>query len=397
MSEFTTHQTKRIEKLIHISELILTHGNVHSFIKENETFIENAIPSDFILLFDELIKMGYTIDELKPLTNKLLNLFYKSINAHKRLKPASDSFLGILEKNNEQMNRILMEIRPVLKDFVNGENFSKNHSKLKNLFAELELFDAQYTIKENILFPVLEKQWSHYRCLQIMWSFHDDIRKNIKKALIELDQSEIDMKKFNRYMGDIFFNMQAIKFRDERILFPEILLTISDKQLGSMKAEALDMAFPYTQPTPDIIEDEPENEFDTNEVILGTGNLNPEQVRLIFNHLPVDITFVDENDVVRYFSTPKKRIFPRTKAIIGREVNNCHPPESVHIVEQIVASFKSGEKDEAKFWIQMRGEFLLIQYFAVRDEQGNYKGVIEVSQEVSDIKLLEGEKRLLDW
>ena len=117
----------------------------------------------------------------------------------------------------------------------------------------------------------------------------------------------------------------------------------------------------------------------------------------MFNHLPVDITFVDENNKVKYFSTPPKRIFPRTTSIIGRDVNNCHPPESVHVVEQIVEAFRDGTKDKASFWIKMMGDYILIQYFAIRDEEGNYRGVVEVSQEISEIKSLEGEQRLLDW
>ena len=130
---------------------------------------------------------------------------------------------------------------------------------------------------------------------------------------------------------------------------------------------------------------------------LGTGYLTIEQIKLIFNHLPVDVTYVDENNKVKYFSTPKKRIFPRTTAIIDREVDNCHPPESVHVVRKIIESFRNGEKDQADFWIKMKGEYILIQYFAVRDELKNYKGVIEVSQEISGIKAIDGEKRLLDW
>jgi hypothetical protein len=396
MSEFTNNKAKRIEKLLKISQLIIFKGDTHTFIKNNEEFIDQVIPSDFIVLFDETIKLGYPIEELKALTNKLLNVFHKTISSYNNPPAPAHSFIGILEENNRQMEQILKNIRPVLKAFVKGEETEINKEKLKVLLAELELFDAQYTIKENILFPVLEKQWPNYRCLQIMWSFHDDIRKNIKNAILLLNNNHLDMKKFNRYIGDIFFNMLAIKFREEYILFPEIMMTITEKQLNSMKAEALEMAFPYTQPLPDEMLAEEENLL-SSDVDLGTGNLNAAQIKLIFNHLPVDITYVDENDIVRYFSTPKKRIFPRTKAIIGREVSNCHPPESVHIVEKIVDSFKSGEKDEAKFWIQMRGEFILIQYFAVRNEQGEYKGVIEVSQEVSDIRALEGEKRLLDW
>jgi len=112
--------------------------------------------------------------------------------------------------------------------------------------------------------------------------------------------------------------------------------------------------------------------------------------------LPVDITMIDENDRVCFFSNPKERFFPRSKAIIGRTVQNCHPPESVHVVDDLVKAFKSGEKDSESFWIQMKGRFVLIQYFALRDEDNAYKGCIEVSQDVTDIRKLNGEKRLMD-
>ena len=133
------------------------------------------------------------------------------------------------------------------------------------------------------------------------------------------------------------------------------------------------------------------------EVDLKTGYLSAEQIMLVFNHLPVDITYVDENNKVKFYSTPEKRIFRRTNSIIGRDVKNCHPHESVHVVEQIVEAFRKGEKDKASFWIQLKGEFILIQYFAVRDELGNYKGVVEVSQEITEIRNIQGERRLLDW
>ena len=117
----------------------------------------------------------------------------------------------------------------------------------------------------------------------------------------------------------------------------------------------------------------------------------------MLNELPVDITFVDEHDEVRYFSGARHRIFPRSKAIIGRKVQNCHPPESVHIVNEIVEAFRNGTKSHADFWIKMKGRFIHIRYFALRDEQGCYKGTIEVSQDATEIRALEGEQRLLDW
>ena len=129
---------------------------------------------------------------------------------------------------------------------------------------------------------------------------------------------------------------------------------------------------------------------------LNTGELSPEQIDLILTHMPVDVSFVDENDVVRYYSG-NERHFPRTPAVIGRKVHNCHPPKSVDIVERIVTSFKEGEKDTAEFWIQHHGKFLHIRYFAVRDKGGKYRGCLEVGQDLTEIKKLEGEQRLLDW
>jgi len=129
---------------------------------------------------------------------------------------------------------------------------------------------------------------------------------------------------------------------------------------------------------------------------LSRGSLTAEQIDLMLKALPFDITFVDENDRVRYYSDTAERIFPRSPEIIGRAVQNCHPPKSVHVVNAIVQAFKDKKRDSADFWIQRGGAFVLIRYFPVYDASGAYRGIIEVSQEVSKIKSLEGERRLLD-
>lgn len=396
MSEFTNTKETRMKKLLEVSKMILETGSAHSFIIKNKDFIPTVIPTDFITLFDNIIKEGYKMEDIKTLTNKVLNIFHIPIRDYARVEPEPDSFLGVLEQNNLEMELQLNKIRLVFKKLVKDPNNREIKKELSKLFMNLELFSKHYIIKENVLFPVIEETWTDYRCLQIMWSFHDDIRKNIKSVISQLDDSNINLKTFNKDIGDIFFNMHAIRFREERILFPYILSTISKKQLEMMNQEGYKLGFPYVQPKLTQQKNE-KAELENGSINLGTGKLSIEQVKLIFNHLPVDITFVDENNKVCYFSTPPKRIFPRTTAIIGREVNNCHPPESVHVVEQIVESFRKGEKSQADFWIKMRGEFILIQYFAVRDENEQYKGVIEVSQEVSGIRALDGEKRLLDW
>lgn len=403
MSEFTNNKDKRMKKLLEVAHLTLKTGNARSFILENEDFIPQVTPTDFITLFDELVNEGYSMEDLKTCSNKVLNILYTPIAEYKGLQPEPNSFLDILDQNNKRMEQQLDSIGHAFKAFLKLPDDNMIKLELTKHFEEIEKFINYYVIKENILFPVIEKTWSDYRCIQIMWSFHDDIRQNIKIILHSLRNRITDMGDFKRAVGDIFFDMMTIKFRDEKILTPYLLETIDEQQLDNMNKEGLELGFPYIQPKD--IQTASYLQKSTNETLsnksdamnLGTGQLNVEEIRLIFNHLPVDITYVDENDKVKYFSTPKKRIFPRTTSIIGREVKNCHPQESVHVVEKIVESFKNGEQSQASFWIKMRGEYILIQYFAVRDENNNYRGVIEVTQEITDIKNIEGEKRLLDW
>jgi hypothetical protein len=130
---------------------------------------------------------------------------------------------------------------------------------------------------------------------------------------------------------------------------------------------------------------------------LATGGLTLEQLNLVLTHLPVDLTFVDRDDRVAYYSEGPERIFPRSPAIIGREVRNCHPPKSLHLVNKILDAFKSGDRDSAEFWITIGGKFIHIRYFAVRDAEGRYAGTLEVSQDITNLRRLEGQNRLLDW
>ena len=128
-----------------------------------------------------------------------------------------------------------------------------------------------------------------------------------------------------------------------------------------------------------------------------TGTLTKTQLNGIFTTLPVDVTFIDADDTVRYFNMPKKRIFVRPKTVLGKKVHNCHPQKSLHIVNKIVESFKNGEKNVAEFWITLNSRLVHIRFFAVRDANGKYLGTIEVVQDITEIKKLQGERRLLDW
>ncbi|MPN07127.1 hypothetical protein SDC9_154393 [bioreactor metagenome] len=182
-------------------------------------------------------------------------------------------------------------------------------------------------------------------------------------------------------------------------MIPSACEVLSERDWYEMHKQSLEYKFPFMNKAKNM---EYEDNSMSEELTCGkfqtqTGELTFDEIELIFNNLPVDMTFVDENNKVRYFTRPKDRIFPRSPAVIGRSVNNCHPPESVHVVEEIVESFRAGKEDTAKFWINARGKIVLIQYFALRNSEGTYKGVLEVSQDITEIKSLEGERRLLKW
>lgn len=227
---------------------------------------------------------------------------------------------------------------------------------------------------------------------------------------------KIENQKWSDLSKDLRDLSSAIKklvFLEEKILFPT-----SDKKLNQLEWAEIKLGeseIGYAWITPGTVWDahlvkatqsahgrnnpeEPDmTTHDQSRINLSQGALTAEQIDLMLKALPIEITFVDENDKVCYYSDSKERIFPRSPAIIGRDVQNCHPPKSVHIVNDIITNFKEKKKDVAEFWLQLNGKFIHIRYFPVYNEVGDYKGVVEVSQEITDIKKLEGERRLLDW
>jgi PAS domain S-box-containing protein len=397
MSEFTNHKVKRVAKLVELFQLVIQEKMTSELVDHYQQVIDRTEPGDVIAVVDQLVQLPVPMPELKKGINKALNLLNKRLQEYPYQPPIPGNFLHVLLQNNEQIDLRLKTIRPLLSGINQDKENQEIRMELIEKLNDLTRIDLHYQIKENVLFPLIEKHLPDYRCLQVMWSFHDDIRRNMKEAVQMLDNTDLDLKKFNRLAGDIFFNIYAIKFREERILFPIISDLIPENELNNLLAESLEIGFPFVQPEVSEQENQLTSTEISGDIDLKTGYMSADQIRLIFNHLPVDITFVDENNKVKFFSTPEKRIFRRTNSIIGRDVKNCHPHESVHVVEQIVEAFRKGEKDKASFWIQMKGEMILIQYFAVRDEDGKYRGVVEVSQEITEIQNIQGEKRLLDW
>jgi DUF438 domain-containing protein len=396
MSEFTNSAEQRAEELANYMLGLLQGENGVQLIEKHALKTSKFIPHDIVSAFDILMDKQIAIDDLKNVSNKLFNILYKTILDYPALKPAEGSILDVYTNDNAIALSKLKDMREHIKA-INKELEVSQIKALINKLKAFQQFFLHYTVIENVVFPVLEAKWKHHQCVKLMWSFHDDIKRNVKRLVELLSVSEIDLQEFNAVCGLVFFNVNTIILREEKIIFPMLLEKLTEEDFAKMMRQTIEIGLPFAaikkndKNTGELI-------FSNNEKIhLPTGELTAEQFNLIFNHLPVDITFVDENDTVRFYSNPPHRIFPRTPAIIGRKVQFCHPPESVHVVERIVESFRNGEKDVASFWFHMGPKFIFIQYFAVRNANKEYRGTLEVSQEISEIQTLQGDRKLLDW
>jgi len=393
MSQIT--QNERVSNLTNYAIGLIEGVNGTELLKKYHILETDFIPKDILPVFDNLFKKYSDIEEIKTASNKIFNILYKTLQKHPSYDYPKNSILSLLTQDNIGVAKHLSIIKEDIK-LLNKKADEEIINKLKESFTELSKFTQHYTVKENIIFPEIEKKWDDYDCIKVMWSFHDDIRRNIKKLTEILTVNDFDLQIFNQLSSKIYFNINTIIFREQFVLFSVIYETFDSKILEEMYHQLHEFNLAYAE-TENIKRNL--NEVSTHDDILklSTGEVSIAQLELILNHLTVDFTFIDENDKVRYFSDPKHRIFPRTTAIIGRSVQNCHPHESVETVNKIIHSFKTAEKDSASFWINMGEKLILIQYFAVRDKDKNYKGILEVSQEISEIQKLKGERRLLNW
>lgn len=315
--------------------------------------------------------------------------------------------------------------------------------ELPHIVQHLKSSESHYVREENVLFPYLEKH-GITEPPAIMWMDHNRIRE-IKKQLYALVDSGIDTSagKGQTQLKDIATGLletiSAHFYKENNILFPTAMKVVEESEWPEIRRQFDEIGYCCFTPEASVAPlaatpgeagapgegaaARAEKETDVaagarkagaaparsggaaastpsaarleGALQLETGSIPREAIEALLNTLPIEMTFVDDNDTVRFYSEPKERIFPRTKAVIGRKVQLCHPQTSVHVVNQLLEDLKSGKHDVADFWIK-RGEGLVyIRYFAVRDKAGKYLGCLEVSQDVTEIRKLAGEKRLL--
>jgi len=326
-------------------------------------------PAEIGAIEQELVREGLDPQEITKLCNLHVQLFQEAMEKRMEEQFPEGHPLRAFQEENRRIAGAISDFRAAIAE--------RDPERISRALDSLSLLDQHYIRKENALFPLLERH-GITAPPQVMWAVHDQIRAMLKQARELLDKN--DMNSLVPVAERLASEAEGMINKEENILFPMLMETLSPEEWVEVASKPAEDAY---MPRGNLLS-------------LQTGQLSPEQVNLILRNLPVDITFVDENDEVRYYSEGE-RIFPRFPEVIGRKVQNCHPPKSLHVVQRILDEFRAGAKSVAEFWINKQGRLIHIRYFAVRDDAGRYRGTLEVSQDITDIKNLEGEKRLLDW
>lgn len=299
---------------------------------------------------------------------------------------------------NQEIDKLLtMKLQVHFREFMKEDSTDNIYRLMEDINLLLDI-EKHYSRKENLIFPYLEK-YGIFGPTTNMWRIDDFIRDAIKDCRQKLANYHGDQQAVIAVLNYVIQEVKGMIYKEENILFPMAINNFTEDEWVKIAHESDEIGFclidsaEVWKPERKAIEKKAISE---GYIKLETGILSLKQLELLLNHLPVDITFIDQDDVVRYFSHGKERIFARTKAVIGRTVQNCHPPRSVHVVEELLADFKSGKKDCEDFWIKFKDKYVYIRYFAVRDENGNYIGTLEFTQNIDPIKAIEGEKRILN-
>ncbi|MBI4284215.1 MAG: DUF438 domain-containing protein [Chloroflexi bacterium] len=370
-----------------------------------EKEVGNISSTEIAEIEQALINEGLSPDEIKKFCNVHALIFQSALKkaTSEETSPSHPVYLFKLENREiEKLTAALKNATAMSTDY----EVESVRQKINELLKRLKGIDTHYERKEQLLFPFLEKQ-GFMGPSKVMWGKDNEIRDMLKAALGKLEtvRTKEDLKTYtDNRLSPLIEEIEGMIFKEENILFPTSLEKLSANDWVDILRESDDVGYVFIERSQEteILIRELKTALLEEPVIQGssvsfpTGTIHINELMSILDTLPVDITFVDRDDTVKYFSQGKGRIFYRAKSVLGRKVQNCHPPQSLDVVEKILNSFKNGEKDSYAFWLNFRGKLVYIRYFALRDSKQHYLGTIEVTQDITEIKKLEGEKRLLN-
>jgi len=416
MSELIDNRAQRVRVLKSVIQRLHAGEDPEQVKGALRQLVSQTDYSEIVQMEQELMAEGMPVEQIKGMCDLhsqvtrevLVQLAPPPLPAGhpaETMRRENEALRGCVARMREAMNRVLQasEGEPpsgALRDAVMDWRQALN---------DLQDIDKHYQRKENLLFTFLEKHGITGPS-KVMWAKDDEVRASLKALAKAASAAGPTVRAIRAAVESLArtatLAVEGMIDKEEHILLPMSLQTLSAEEWGEIWQQSPRYGWCLVEPregyappqaarTSDGTEAAPIGR--SGEVALPTGTLTIEQLLGIFSTLPVDLTFVDADDCVRFFSEGPDRVFPRSKAIIGRKVQNCHPPKSVHVVEQILSDFRAGRQRVAEFWIQMHGKFVHIRYFAVRSAQGEYLGTLEVTQELTHVRSLQGERRLLEY
>ena len=410
MSEIISNSGLRKKKL---KELILKlhNGENPQQVREELKSTLHMIPyGEVVEVEQELIREGLPESEVL----KLCDIHGEVLEGHIDQSGAKEIPEGhpvdVFRQENKELLKVIEKAR-MLTGTLNtsdDKSFGDLSLQLLSCFNELMDVDKHYKRKEYLVFPYLEKK-DITGPPKVMWGKHDEIRDQLKGCIEILRTEELKKSDLEDAMEILFTPvlkaLADMTKKEEEILFPMCMDVLTTEDWWQIHKQTLDFGFTLYDPQVDWKPEGISSEGDENEGIINqdgaihlpSGSFTAEEIKAILNTVPFDMTFVDKDDKVKYFTQGTERIFARSRSIINRDVRLCHPPGSVHIIEKILEDFKSGRASHAPFWIQMQGRFIHIEYFALRGSEGEYLGTLEVSQDLTNARSLSGEQRILSY
>lgn len=406
MSELINNSEKRKELLKHLI-LQLHNGEAPEQVKSRLISLLHSVPyNEVVEVEQELIAEGLPEEDILRLCDIHTAVLDGSIDTSTaKGVPDGHPVDTFIKENRELEKRIdltygMFDVLKNLKDSDIGDYTMG----LRSLFNQLSDVDKHYLRKEYLLFPFLEKA-GITGPPKVMWGKHDETRE-LLKAAHEALKSELTKEELKTVCSLVLQPaidaIEGMIMKEEQILLPMCLDTLTDENWYQIHKETTIYGFCLYDPSvewkPELVKQEEAIFMPGNAIKLSSGSFDMKELEALFVTLPVDITFVDKDDKVKFFSHSPNRVFERNRSIIGRDVRMCHPPHSVHIVEQIIEDFKTGKENKAAFWISnFKGRFVHIDYTALRGQDGEYLGVIEITQDITDLRKLEGDQRLLSY
>jgi len=407
MSELINNSQKRKELLKHMI-LQLHSGEAPEEIKKRLQELLKSIPYDEVVEVEqELISEGLPEEEVLKFCDIHTSVLEGSIDQTKA-KPVPEGHpVDTFKRENRELERIADEMMKLLNgtEALMEDEIGFFVLRLRAGLNSLMDVDKHYLRKEYLVFPYLESK-GITGPPKVMWGKHDEERELLKAAIEALGSVTSVTKEELLSLRDLVIKpaVQGIYdmiMKEEEILFPMCMDKLTDEEWYAVYEQTQEFGYclydPQVEWKPEGVEVSEVTYGAGKSIRLSTGSFEPEEMEALFRTIPIDITFVDKDDKVKFFSLGPDRVFTRNRAILGRDVRMCHPPASVNIVEQILADFKSGKESSAAFWINFQGRFIYIEYFALRSEKGDYLGTIEFTQDLTHLRELKGEQRLLSY